>query len=215
MLSSHARPLLSRTHSTARPRCRSGNHLPFRRLCASFGAEVLFSEMAFARQVGRFARGGRLESEQPQAVVFTGGEPFNTCLPVCMHAFRCSHCNRSCSRATARSSACCGARPTSPCLACSLPQTRSPRASARPRRRRRRAPTLWVSDEEGREGCCSCGSGPCTWCRRPRPPASPPCSPHCLPRPLAPLPPSRPELRVPHPRSHAARPRRRPAAQAT
>ena len=27
-----------------------GNHLPFRRLCADFGADVLLSEMAFARQ---------------------------------------------------------------------------------------------------------------------------------------------------------------------
>lgn len=29
----------------------AGNHLPFRRLCASFGAEVTYSEMAFARQL--------------------------------------------------------------------------------------------------------------------------------------------------------------------
>ncbi|KAL4424986.1 hypothetical protein ABPG77_002871 [Micractinium sp. CCAP 211/92] len=35
-----------------------GNHLPFRRLCADFGAEVTLSEMAFARQL---AKGDRKE----------------------------------------------------------------------------------------------------------------------------------------------------------
>ena len=32
-----------------------GGHLPFRRLCADFGAEVLWGEMAFAREMLRFA----------------------------------------------------------------------------------------------------------------------------------------------------------------
>lgn len=36
----------------------AGNHLPFRRLCADFGAEVTLSEMAFARQL---AKGDRKE----------------------------------------------------------------------------------------------------------------------------------------------------------
>ena len=32
-----------------------GGHLPFRRLCADFGADVLWGEMAFAREMLRSA----------------------------------------------------------------------------------------------------------------------------------------------------------------